>query len=275
MIDVNISLSRWPFRQLPDETFAQLTANLAAHRIDQAWAGSFEAVLQRDLRAVNARLAAACHQQAPLKLCPFGTVNPLLPDWREDLRICREEHRMLGIRLFPAYHGYDLREPVFAELLSLASRSDLLVQIVVRLEDPRTQHPLLRVPDVEVSPLADLVGQRPRLRVVLLNALATIGAATVQRLVETERVYFDLSMLEGMAGVQQWISRFSSDWLLFGSHYPFFVLESALLKLQESELTAQQRAAIGRGNAERCIQTEWPGQRRTGSLQPSHPPRES
>jgi predicted TIM-barrel fold metal-dependent hydrolase len=40
---------------------------------------------------------------------------------------------------------------------------------------------------------------------------------------------------------------------LFGSHAPLFYFEAAALKLEESLLTAEQRQAIGQGNARRLI----------------------
>ena len=53
----------------------------------------------------------------------------------EDLRRCVETHKMPGIRLYPAYHGYTLDHPDFFRLLADSAQRNLLVQIVLRLED--------------------------------------------------------------------------------------------------------------------------------------------
>lgn len=252
IIDTNVSLSHWPCRRLPGDELGKLVNKLRAHGISEAWASSFDGILHTDLRAVNSRLDASCKSVSELTLEPFGVVNPLLTDWREDLRLCHERHGMGGIRLFPAYHGYQLKSAVFGELLALASQYGMIVQIAVRLEDPRVQHSRLRATDVEVTPLIEQLGQHSRTAIVLLNALQSVRGETLHSLAKTRRVFFEISTLEGMSGIHQCLETLPLGQLLFGSHFPFFVLESSLLKLRESSLSPQQLAAITFENALRC-----------------------
>ena len=130
MIDVQVYLSRWPFRHLPDDETPQLVARLRKHGITQAWAGSFDVLLHKDVTAVNARLAGECALHADL-LLPFGGINLALPDWEDDLRRCAEQHGMRGVRLHPNYHGYTLDDPPFDELLQLAAEYRVIIQMAV------------------------------------------------------------------------------------------------------------------------------------------------
>ena len=256
IIDVNVNLSRWPFRRLPCDQLPRFVDKLRACGVAQAWAGSFDGVFHKDIGSVNARLVSQCKKCQPGLLLPMGTVNPMLPDWREDLRRCHEDYQMPGIRLHPNYHGYQLDAPVFAELLTLAERRRLIVQMAVRIEDLRMQHPLMQVPDVDVEPLRDLIAARPQLRLVLLNALRTLRGDAINSLIGAGHVYFEISMLEGVGGIANLIDRVPVDRILFGSHFPFFIWESADLKLRESELLPDQVDAITRGNAERLLAAE-------------------
>jgi predicted TIM-barrel fold metal-dependent hydrolase len=251
MIDVNVYLSRWPFRRLPSDETPALVEKLRKAGVKQAWCGSFDGLLHKDIAAVNARLAEECKAhgggEKPL-LIPFGTVNPKLPDWKEDLRRCEEVHKMPGIRLHPNYHGYKLDDPDFVALLSLASEKKLIVQLAVRIEDPRTQHPLLQVPDVDVAPLEFLVKQHPGLRLVILNGLMPLRQDVVDKLTAAG-ISFDIATLEGIAGLTKLLNSVPLERILFGSYFPFFAWESAKLKLQESALARFQVEAITEKNA--------------------------
>jgi uncharacterized protein len=249
MTDVNVSLSRWPFRRLPLDEPAALVAALKRLGVTQAWAGSFDGLLHRDVAGVNLRLAADCRAHGDGFLVPFGTVNPTLPDWRDDLRRCHEEHKMPGIRLHPNYHGYGLDDPRLAALLDEAAARSLLVQVVAAMEDERTQHPLVRVPPIDPAPLAGLVAKRPALRVMLLNASLRPQAQLLKRLVDTGRIWLDTAMLEGISGIERFVAAVGSGRLLAGSHAPFYCADAPALKLQEAGLEEADHLAIAERNA--------------------------
>ena len=251
MIDTNVYLSRWPFRRLPCDDTPALADKLKKAGVKQAWCGSFDGVLHKDIAAVNARLTEECKThgggEKPL-LVPFGSINPKLPDWKEDLRRCAEVHKMPGIRLHPNYHGYKLDDPDFAALLSTAAAKKLLVQLVIRMEDPRTQHPLLQVPDVDAVPLAALMKQHPGIRLVILSGLMPLRPDLVDQLTAAG-VSVDIATLEGIAGLARLLKSVPLERILFGSYFPFFAWEAAKLKLQESALARFQVEAITEKNA--------------------------
>lgn len=253
MIDVNVALFHWPFRRLPLDDAPKLVSKLREAGVAQAWAGSFDAVLHEDVAAVNARLATECRQHRDNLLLPFGTVNPALPDWEEDLRRCAEVHHMRGIRLHPNYHGYQLDDPRFGKLLAAAAKAKLVVQIAVRMEDPRTQHPLVRVPDVDCTPLVELLPNHPQAKVVLINGLSHVRQDLADKLAAAG-AWFDIAMLEGVAGIERVLATIPIERLLFGSHAPFYVWDSAPLKLRESALAGVQREAIATANARRLLE---------------------
>ena len=69
----------------------------------------------------------------------------------------------------------------------------------------------------------------------------------------------DIAKPEGMAGIDQRLTLIPITCLLFGSHFPFFIWESAALKLRESALTPKQLAAITHDNARRLLPQIVPG----------------
>ena len=249
IIDTNVYISRWPFRRLPGDEIPELIAKMRSHDVSQAWAGSFDGILHEDVAAVNERLAESCRTLGQGLLIPFGTVNPTLPDWKEDLRRCQEEQKMPGIRLHPGYHGYTLDDPRFFDLLRRAAERKMVVQLALNMEDERTQHPLVRVSEVDTAPILRLLPNVPGLRLVIQNRRQKPAGKLLGRLSYHGEVYFDFSMLEGVGGIAKFIEEIPGDRVLFGSHYPLFYFESALLKVKESDLSEAQRDAIFNGNA--------------------------
>lgn len=253
IVDVNVNLSRWPFRRLRGDETPELVEMLRGRGVGQAWAGSFDGLLHKDIAGVNERLAAECRRRGDGLLVPFGSVNPKLPDWEEDLRRCAEVHGMPGIRLHPNYHGYALDDPDFARLLRGAAGRKLVVQVALKMEDDRTQHPLLRVPPVDASRLPDLVRGIAGLRLVILNGPGPIPRADLPKF-GAAGIFFDFAMQEGPAGVAGLAGEVGAERLLFGSHFPFFTWESARLKVVEAGFYAPKERAILSDNARRLLE---------------------
>lgn len=253
IVDVNVSLSRWPMRRVPGDEPDRLVAKLKAAGVKQAWAGTFDGLLFKDLAAANTRLVETCQQFGEGILLPFGSINLTMPNALEEVNRCAHTHRMRGIRLHPNYHGYTLDDPRLARLLAYAAELQLIVQLALIMEDARMMHPRLRVEPVDTGPLADAIQQTPGLRLVLLNALGTVRNDGLQRLLDAGNVSVEISMLEGVGGLDRLLAQISVDRILFGSHAPLFYFEAAELKMRESSLTTEQCRAIRFQNAERLM----------------------
>jgi hypothetical protein len=262
IIDTNVHLFDWPFRSLKYRRTADLVAKLRKHRVTQAWAGSFQTLLHKNLDAANARLADECRVHGEGMLLPFGSVNPAWPDWEEDLRRCHETYQMPGIRLYPNYHNYRLNQPEVLQFLGRATERGLLVQIAIEMEDERVHHPVINVPPVDAAPLAETWKQVAGARIQLLNGLTALNRGGASGLVQETRIVFDIANLEGTGAVGRLIegkhgsirSQVPHARLLFGSHAPFFPCEAAVLRLFESPLEREQMLAIMQENARRLMQ---------------------
>jgi uncharacterized protein len=243
------TIGQWPFRRHGYEETAALAKKLKNGGVTEAWVSSFEGLLHKDLARVNIRLAAECKTVSEVKLIPFGSINPKWPNWNDDLKRCHEEHGMPGVRLHPNYHGYKLEDAICVSLFEACAKRKLVVQIAVKMEDDRTQHPLMQLAAVDLKPLPELLGKFPDLRVVILNSAIDPRTEALVPLARAGRVYFDFAMLEGVGSVGRLVERVGLERVLFGSHFPLFHLESAVLKMKEADLNEQAAKAILEKNA--------------------------
>ncbi len=261
IIDTNVNLFSWPFRALKYRDTRALVAKLKKHRIIEAWAGSFEALLSKDMNGVNERLATECLEHGPGFLIPFGSVNLAWPDWPEDVRRCHEIHKMPGLRIYPGYQPFDLDHPGMESLVKMTSDRGLILQVVFGMEDPRVHHPIISVGPVTFGPLLKALNQTPLAKVELLHFAGSSQGQELAPFMTKPNTVMDISRLEGNGAVGRMIgsvqglpsSHLPVDRIVFGSHAPYFPVETALLKLMESPLDGPQLHAIMRGNARRLL----------------------
>lgn len=259
IIDTNVNLFEWPFRALKYRDTKTLVTKLRNHQVIEAWAGSFEALFAKDINGVNTRLAEECRTQAPGFLIPFGTVNLAWPDWEEDLRRCHEIHKMPGIRIYPGYQPFDLDHPSIEQLVAKTSQRGLILQIVFGMEDPRVHHPILSVGPVTFAPLLKAMENTPAARVQLLHFAGSPQNKEIAQFMTHPNTFLEISRLEGNGAIARMLGSINGwpaanvpvDRITFGSHAPYFPIETAILKLIESPLSLPQIHAILQSNARR------------------------
>jgi len=213
------------------------------------------------MNGVNVRLAAECREHGPGFLIPFGSVNLAWPDWEEDLRRCHEVHKMPGIRIYPGYQPFNLDHPGMERLVKLTAKSGLILQVVFGMEDPRVYHPIVNVGPVTFAPMLKLVDETPDAKIHLLHFAGVPQPGALAQFMAKPNTFLDISRLEGNGAVARMIGsieglpsvRAPLDRIVFGSHAPYFPVETALLKLMESPLDAQQLEAIMQRNARRLL----------------------
>jgi hypothetical protein len=171
---------------------------------------------------------------------------------------------MPGIRLYPGYQTFQLDHVDFPRLIQLAASRKLIIQIVGDMEDIRTHHPVLQVGNLSIDPLVDVMKKFPDAKVQLLYWNHRVEGKKLDKLVAETQVTFDISRIESTGGVARMIDgdpwdgfgsakAIPAERFLFGSHAPYFPVETNILKLFESPLNLEQLQAIMADNAGRLL----------------------
>jgi uncharacterized protein len=252
LIDTHAYIGHWPHARLPDDEPTDFIAMLRRNNVSQAWTGSFDGLFHKDIGAVNQRLADFCTQQENNLHIPFGTVNPTLPDWEEDIRRCHEQFHMPGIRLHPTYHGYTLDDPRFARLLEVASGRGIVVQLVAWLDDARHKWLTPAVAQVNLKPLTNVIVKLPNLRLVIAGGVRNTDEA-VRNLARSQQISFDFARIANGNSLTTFVDSASADRIVFGSGAPLHSIESARSTLQNAKLNKGHRNAIASRTAARLV----------------------
>jgi uncharacterized protein len=94
---------------------------------------------------------------------------------------------------------------------------------------------------------------RSHCRLILLNWWPALREPRIRPLADAGQLYFDLSTLEGIEGVARLVEQLPPERVLFGSNFPLFYFEAALLKVQESGLPEDMKTMLFEGNARRIL----------------------
>jgi predicted TIM-barrel fold metal-dependent hydrolase len=255
LFDVNAWLGHYPFRQIPGNTPEALLRTMDQRGIDKAVVSSLHGVFYRDPQPANAELADWI---APFRdrLVPFATLNPTYPGWDDDLRRCREDWGMVGIRLYPAHHRYSLVTSECRALVDAVTADRLPVAIPLRIEDRRQRHWMDTTQDVSLAAVAELSEACPAASLIALEALGVENSRFVRDpALGSARVYFEFSRMATVLQrtIPELIGQIGPDRLLFGTGMPLKYPLAAVMKLELLQVPEEVKQQLAAGNLESLL----------------------
>ena len=242
IIDCNAHLGHWPFRHLNDSQPDDFVALMDRCGVTQACVAPFQGLLYGDVRPANDWLieAIAPHRD---RLIPYAAINPNFPDWERDFREA-VDGGFVGVRLYPNYHSYELRDACLSDLMAAAKEHGVTVSIHLRMYDERLHHPRCMVPPVAVAEAGAVARKSPEVNIVLCNIKTAEIMGIAEDLRSLPNLYVETSNLEGTGGVEKRVAEIGAASIVFGTHAPYQYMDAALLKMKASVLSEDDSAAI-------------------------------
>ncbi len=241
IVDVNVALGNWPFQRFPYDDLQVLSAALDAEGVSPALVTAVEAILNSD-PFYNQNLQKRCKADRRFVFLPV--VDPSLPGWEQ--RLSGFLPGLKGVKIFPNYHSYALGSSQMRDLILFLKSLTLPLMIQMRVDDERNQYPLMRVPGVAVEDILHLANLYPDQVIICLNAYIQ---EVHQLLQNSDNIYADISFCEHMDTLGTLNKTLPVERLLFGSHTPFLYTRSAIMKLNLSRISKEERQKIAWRNA--------------------------
>ena len=246
IVDANASLGHFAFRRLRHNTADGLLRLMDSRKIDRAVVASASAITYRNTQAGNEEVDDEVRRHRD-RLIPFGVINPTYAGWEDDLRICREDFGMRGVRLYPKWHNFALSDTRCLDLVQAATERGLIISLMIRVEDPRERSWLVDIPDLALDEVAGLVKSFPQARFLILNGLGfrnsplgrKTGGLPANYCLEISRL---TAMLDDELGLL--IRDLGAERMVFGTGMPFSYPDPALLKLQVMSGDEEDRQRI-------------------------------
>lgn len=249
-IDVNAFVAGYPFRHLPGASVPDLESAMRRVGIDECWVSYLPAIFWRDPTAGNPLLLEAIEGRSGLR--PVLAVHPGLAGWEATLEQALAL-RAPAVRADAGFYGLDPTGAEMESLVAAAGERDLPILMAARLEDVRQRHPHDAFPSLEPWAVRRLVRADRRVRLVVTHAdrdfIEQVAWGSTPE--ESERILWDISWIWGPPEdhLSLLIRSLGPERFCFGTGLPLRLPETAVAKLDLTQLTIAERARIEGGNA--------------------------
>jgi len=254
MIDVNAFIGNFPFRRLAATKPDELQDMLKCEGINCALVSPIEGIFYEEPQIVNEELFTQLTNSS--MLMPVAVLNPTLSNWQKSLNRCCDQYQIAAVKLHPNYHCYNLSDAGAQDLIKAVGKIGLPVIVQLRVQDTRSHHPLMKVPDVSVTDVIEVAKALPEVKIVLGGVKWHEATSQTANIKSLPNLWLDISHVEVVDGLRRLIDVYGTERILFGTHAPFFYVRSAIIKLNEAQLSHEERETITRRNAERLLEID-------------------
>lgn len=186
-------------------------------------------------------------EQFPDGLVRFVSVNPEI-----GANQLESDTNLRGIRIYPTYQEWDLGGSEMAGILSMAEDRGLIVQLCLRLKDPRVMPQVVPSGDV-IMAIDGILEAHKDVRFVISGAiLGEIRANSTP--FQRDNVWTDISHLQHPTNsLQKLMDILGSSRLLFASNAPIFHPYMAVFRVLNSPISDEDRERILCKNAQELL----------------------
>ncbi|MCX7824546.1 MAG: amidohydrolase [Verrucomicrobiae bacterium] len=251
LIDTNAYLGPFAFRQLRHNTADGLLKLMDAKGIAKAWVSNAAAITYRNVQPANEELAEAVRKRRD-RLVPLAVINPFYAGWQDDLTACRKQLGMIGLRLYPKWHNYNLTDGCCLDLVDAATSLRMFITIPLRVEDYRQRSWLVDVKDLTLSEIAPLIRAKRQARFVLLNGMGFTGSPLGKKDGGLPPNYWiEISRLSALMAneIGALVEALGADRVVFGTGMPFNAPDPALVKMEVLQMSLRDKERIRWQNA--------------------------
>jgi predicted TIM-barrel fold metal-dependent hydrolase len=245
-VDAAAYLGAWPFRNV-EGTVGGLLTMMQGLELDQAVVSPMPALFHTDPADANEQLLRSLKGRRNLWAAPV--VNLRLADGKKSIDELARRPQVRAVRLAPGFHGYPAAQ--VREVLEVLAERDLAAVIQLRMQDERSHPVTTFIPPVPVEEVIALAESAPAARVVVAaTRLGEIEAGErAGRIRALQNLWIDISHLDGVGCLGRAREAVGAARMLFATSWPFFYARSALLKVDEAELPADDIEMMMGGNA--------------------------
>ena len=258
LCDINANVGHWPFKQLKYNTCETLLERMNKFDVDISVVSNLNGIFYKNTQSANEELYDEIKSNSRFRdrFIPFAVFNPIYAGWKDDLDICYNKMGMKGIRLYPAYHDYEINDPACIELVKNARDLGLPVAFTIRMFDSR-QRSWLEIPtEWDLKNIVPIVKEVPDAKYLILNVANSMRVSDEEtELLKKSDIIFDTSG-RSISNLGDLITRFGKEKFAFGTHSPILDYFAGIIRiesLRENEADELTKEMLRSGNAKRML----------------------